>query len=62
MHLVTQLLKIGEFCDIFIFLNSVKIHICDVGNSQLEHDLPTPVNDRVISPFFEVFFFAKLCE
>ena len=32
-----------------IFLNRDKIHICDVKNSQLGHDLPIQVNDRVIA-------------
>ena len=35
----------------FIFANSVEGHICDVKKSRLEHDLPTSVNDRAISPF-----------
>ena len=32
-----------------IFLKSDKTHICEVKNSQLGHDLPIPVNDRVIA-------------
>ena len=39
-------------------MNSVKRHICDVKNSQLGHDLPISVNDRVISPFANGFIFA----
>ena len=26
-------------------------HICDIKNSQLGHDLPISVNDRIIFPF-----------
>ena len=33
----------------FIFTNSIKIHICDVRNSQLGDDLHISVNARVIS-------------
>ena len=36
--------KFRNFCEGFIFPNSVKRHICDVINSQLGHDLPTSVN------------------
>ena len=38
---------------IFIFANIVKRHICDIKNTQLGHDLPMSVNDRVILPFLE---------
>ena len=46
------------------FANSVKRHICDVKNSRLGYDLPTPVNVRMILPFREGFIFTKLsiCE
>ena len=52
--------KFGNFCDNFIFANSVKRHILDVKNSQLWHDLPISVNNRVISAFREDFIFKKL--
>ena len=29
---------------------------------RLEHDLPTSINGRVISPFSECFVFVKFCE
>ena len=59
--------KLGNFCEIFIFANSVKRHICDVRNSQLRQVLPTPVSYRVILPFrkgyiFMNFTYAKFCE
>ena len=40
------------FVRILFFANSVKMHICDVKNSRLRHDLPQyiSVNDRVILP------------
>ena len=44
--------KYINFRENFIFANNVKIHVCDVKNSRLEHDLPTPVSGRVISRFF----------
>ena len=37
-----------------------KIHICEVKNSRLRHDLPISVKDRVISPIREDFMFTKL--
>ena len=37
--------KFGNFRENFIFANSDKIHICDVKNSRVEHDLPVSVND-----------------
>ena len=43
-----------------IFANSVKRHICDAKISQLGHDLPISVNDRMGSPFFKGFLFTKL--
>ena len=54
----------GNFRENFIFANSVKIHISDVLNLRLGHDLPISVNNRVILPFCEDFTFAKLriCE
>ena len=56
-----QYCKFGNFCENFIFVNSVKIHISDILNSRLGHDLPISVNDRVILPFCEDFTFAELC-
>ena len=48
----------------FVFANSVIRHICHIKNSQLGHDLPTSVNNRMISLFRECFIFTKLrrCE
>ena len=43
----------------FIFANSVKKHICNIKNSRLGHDLPTLVNDRMISPSCEGFIFSN---
>ena len=48
--------KFGNFRDNFIFTNSVKRHICHIKKSRLGPDLPTSVNDRVISPFHKDFF------
>ena len=47
-----------------LFINSVKIHICNVKISRLEHALPTLENDGVISSFGEVLIFVKFraCE
>ena len=47
------------FVRIFIFLNSVKRHICDVKYSQQGHELHISVIDRMILPFSEGFMFAK---
>ena len=46
--------KSGNFRENFIFVNSVKLHICDVKHLQLGHD-PISVNDILISPFREDF-------
>ena len=56
--------KFENFDENFIFANSVKRHICDVENSQLAHDLPMSVYDRMISPISEGYIFTKLrtCE
>ena len=55
--------KSVNFCENFIFANSVKRHICDVKTLQLGHDLPISVNNILISPFREGedFIFTKLC-
>ena len=47
------ILKIQIFSQEVYFLRIVVKDILILGhsNSQLEHDLPTSVNDRVISPF-----------
>ena len=37
--------KFGNFRDNFIFVNSVKTHICDVKNLRQGHDLPISVNN-----------------
>ena len=42
-----------------IFANCVKRHIFDFKDSRPEHDLPSSVNDWVISPFCEGLIFAK---
>ena len=52
--------KSGNFCENFIFRNSVTRHIWDIKNSQLGHDLPKSVIDRMISPFHEDFIFTQL--
>ena len=51
--------KFGNFRENFIFANSVKRHICDVKNSQLEYGLPVSGNERVISPFRECAKFRE---
>ena len=50
-----------NFRENFIFKKSVKRHICHLKNVRLWHDLPTWVNDRVISPFREALMFTNLC-
>ena len=40
--------KVGNFRENFIFANSIKRRICDVKNPQLDHDLPSLVNDRMV--------------
>ena len=52
--------KFGNFCENFIFGNSIKTHICDVKNPQQWRDLPISVIKRVISPIREGFIFEKL--
>ena len=52
--------KFRNFPENFIFANSAKRHICHVENSRIGHDLPTSVNDRVISAFCEGLIFTKL--
>ena len=54
--------KLGNFPENFIFVNSVKRHICDVKNVQLGHDLLISVSDRVISSFQEDFILTKINE
>ena len=54
--------KFGNFRENFIFANSAKRQFCYVLNSQLGPDLPTSVNDRVISLFCEGFIFANIRE
>ena len=51
--------KIGNFRDNFIFVNSVKTHICDVESSRQGRDLPLKVNDRLISLIREDYIFTK---
>ena len=59
-----QYCKFRNFSQNFVFLKSVKRHICDIKNSLLGHELPISVVDWVISPFCEGFIFIKLpiCE
>ena len=57
----TQYSKLGNFRENFIFGNSVQRLICDVKKSGTGHDLPTSVNDRVISPIREGLIFMNLC-
>ena len=52
--------KSENFCENFIFENSVKRHICDLKYLRLGHDLPISFNDSVISPFCKYFIFTKL--
>ena len=47
--------EFGYFHENFIIAKSVERHICDVKNSQLGHDLPISVSDRVIVRFSEDF-------
>ena len=49
--------KLGNFHEHFIFVKSVKTHICDIKKLQQVCDLPTLVNDRVISSICEDFIF-----
>ena len=44
--------KFGNFHDNFIFANCIKRHSCDVKNLPLGHDLPSSVNDKMISRGF----------
>ena len=59
-ELVSQYCKFGNFCEIFIFANSVKIHMCDVKYSRLGHVLPISLNNRVISGVLFSRNFAKI--
>ena len=51
--------KIRNFCENFIFANSIKRHIYHVKNSQLGHDLPASVNERVILTYSEGIIFTN---
>ena len=53
------LMKIRNFRENSIFANSIKIHICDVRNSRVGHDLPTSVNDSGFA-ISRGFIFAKV--
>ena len=48
--------KFGNFCENFIFTNSINTHICDIKNSRQGHDLPISENDRVIRQFVRILF------
>ena len=48
------------FAKIIHFAKRVKRHTCDVKKSRLVPALPMSVDDRVISPFGEVYSFTKL--
>ena len=52
--------KFGYFRENFIFAKNVIIHVCGVKNWGLEHDLPTSVNNRVVSLFRKDLIFTKL--
>ena len=54
------ILKFRIFRVNFIFANSVKRYICCVKDSRLGYDLPTSVNDIVISSFCEDFIVTKI--
>ena len=64
MSILLTYCKFENFRENFIFMKSVKKHICDIKKSRLRFDLPISVNDRAISPFREDFIFTKLriCE
>ena len=49
-----------NFHGTFILANSVKRHISEAKHLRIGHDLPSSVNDRVISPFCKGFIFTKL--
>ena len=49
--------RFGIFRENIIFANSIKIHISDVENSRLRQDLSKSINERVILPFREGFYF-----
>ena len=57
---VPQYCKFGNFRKNYIFANSVKRHIWEVKNSRPVHDLPIPVNDRMIRTYCKSFIFTKL--
>ena len=50
--------KFGNFRENFIFGKSIKRLISNSKNSQLGHDLPISVNNRVILPFYDGFIFT----
>ena len=52
--------KFGNFREKIIIANSIKRHICDVGNLRLGLDIPISAYDRVILPLPEGFNFRKL--
>ena len=52
--------KFGNFRGKFNLPNNLKKHIRHAKNLRLGYDLPTSVNNIVISPFREGFIFMKL--
>ena len=52
--------KLGNFHKNFIFVDSIKRHICAVRNSRLVQDIRISVNKRVILPFTRVLISRKL--
>ena len=65
LTLRSYLLKHKYYCNFRIFVRILFSHIAlrhipPVKNSQLGHDLPTSVNDIVITLFREGFIFTKL--
>ena len=54
--------KFGNFCENFIFANSVKTHLFDVEIRDKGVIYLLSINDRVISPIREDFIFTKFPE
>ena len=54
-----QYCEFGNFCENFIFANSVKRHICHVKYSRLWHDLTTSVKDKRVFVISRGFYFRE---
>ena len=59
-NVIPNYCKLGNFRENFIFVNSIKKHICKVEISRPRHDLPFSVNNKVTMPSHEGFIFMKL--